>query len=64
MIEALVLAAPEHLACVAKHLLLQLENLSVNRNQLVGSLPKTWSRLINVSYINRANLLLIVHARV
>ena len=54
----------EYLACVANQLLLQLEYLGLSNNQLVGSLPGTWSQLTSVSYVNGANrnLMMLVHA--
>ena len=47
-------------ACVAKRLMMQLLHLNLGTNKLMGSLPKTWSRLSNVSPCNGASAM--VHA--
>ena len=44
-------------ACAAKHLMMQLQHLNLGRNQLVGSLPETWSRLTSVSPVGLTWLL-------
>ena len=44
--------APGVLSMCRKVLLMQLQHLNLGRNQLVGSLPETWSRLTNVSPTN------------